>query len=53
MVKRKCRTPAQIAAIPGIGASRIQRYGEKFAALLRCEEEGNGPAPENDAKDAE
>ncbi len=34
MVKRRVRTPAELAAIEGVGRARIEKYGARLIAIL-------------------
>lgn len=48
MVQRQVRTVAVLAAITGVGAARVEKYGERFLAVLRSEV-GQSPLPESTA----
>lgn len=46
MVTRRVRTASDLGALAGVGAARVEKYGEAFLALLR---EAPVEAPEGDA----
>jgi superfamily II DNA helicase RecQ len=35
MVRERITTPAALAALPGVGQARVDKYGEAFLAILR------------------
>ena len=44
MAERRPRTLDEFAAIPGVGAMKLERYGETFLAIVRTHE-AEEPAP--------
>ncbi len=45
MAERRPRTLDEFAAIPGVGATKLERYGETFIAIIRTHAaEGRAPA---------
>jgi len=39
MARRRAGSNAQLGEIPGIGESRVKKYGEQFISLIKAEEE--------------
>lgn len=44
MAKARAKTPAELAAIDGVGRARVEKYGEDFLALIRTEPPPSAPA---------
>lgn len=43
MVARRVRTPAELGAIPGVGAARVEKYASRFLELLgQADDPGEG-----------
>lgn len=51
MVRRSCKSAAELGAIAGIGKARLEKYGERFLAVLRAHE--TAAATDSQSKRAE